>query len=247
MDKLRFKPCAIIPVFNHEQKIAQVLLSLHEFALPCVLIDDGSHAECAKVLDHLAQSYPWISLIRLQKNSGKGAAVCTGLAFAHNHHYTHALQVDADGQHDLKDVPLFLAQAQQYPSAVISGSRSYDDMPASRRNGRKLTDFLVYLHTLSFAIKDSMCGYRLYPLAATMALLSHRKIGAHMDFDTDIIVRLYWQGLSVKNIPTRTVYHTDIPSHFNLILDNIRITRMHLGLLFGMLLRAPRLLRHKPD
>lgn len=247
MDQLTFKPCAIIPVYNHQQKIAQVLLRLHEFSLPCILIDDGSNTECAQVLDQLTQSYPWINLIRLEKNSGKGAAVCTGLEFAYSRNYTHALQVDADAQHDLDDVPRFLAYGQQYPEAVISGWRSYQEMPLGRRSGRKLTDFLVCVNTLSCAIKDSMCGYRLYPLAATKLLLSRSNIGRHMDFDTDIIVRLYWQGLSVKNILTRVLYHDDVPSHFHMIMDNIRITWMHTRLLFGMLLRAPHLLRRSAN
>ncbi|MES2673037.1 MAG: glycosyltransferase family 2 protein [Pseudomonadota bacterium] len=238
-----FNPCAIIPVFNHQQKIAQVLLRLHEFNLPCIVIDDGSDAECAQVLNDFTQQHDWISLQRLAKNSGKGAAVCHGLAYALLQGYSHALQVDADGQHDLNDVPLFLTQAEQHPTAVISGWRSYDAMPPGRRSGRKLTDFWVRVNTLSAQIKDSMCGYRLYPLLPTMALLQHKKIGARMDFDTDILVRLYWQGLAVKNLPTKIVYQDDIPSHFHMFTDNVRITWMHTRLFFGMLLRIPRLLK----
>lgn len=238
-----FNPCAIIPVFNHQQKIAQVLLRLHEFNLPCIVIDDGSDADCAQVLAELAQQHDWISLQRLAKNSGKGAAVCHGLAYALIQGYSHALQVDADGQHDLNDVPLFLTQAQQNPTAVISGWRSYDAMPPGRRSGRKLTDFWVRVNTLSTQLKDSMCGYRLYPLWPTMELLQHKKIGARMDFDTDILVRLYWQGLAVKNLPTKIVYQDDIPSHFHMFTDNVRITWMHTRLFFGMLLRIPRLIK----
>lgn len=245
MSRQDFKPCAIIPVFNHQHKIAQVLLGLHQHGLPCIVIDDGSHPACAQVLDDLARAHSWIDLVRLEKNSGKGAAVCSGLALAQRQNYSHALQVDADGQHDLGDVPKFLSEAQQYPAAVISGWRSYDEMPPGRRSGRKLTDFWVCINTLSHTIKDSMCGYRLYPLAATMTLVANHKVGARMDFDTDILVRLYWQGLGVKNLPTRILYHDDVPSHFNIVRDNIRISWMHTRLFFGMLLRVPRLLRQR--
>ena len=245
MNSISFKPCAIIPVFNHQQKIAIVLLRLHEFNLPCIVIDDGSDVDCAQVLNELAQQHDWISLQRLAQNSGKGAAVCHGLAYAQIQGYTHALQVDADGQHDLNDVPLFLAQAQENPTAVISGWRSYDAMPAGRRSGRKLTDFWVCVNTLSTRLKDSMCGYRLYPLLPTMKLLECKKIGARMDFDTDILVRLYWQGLDVKNVPTKIVYQDDIPSHFHILKDNLRISWMHTRLFFGMLPRIPRLLKRR--
>ena len=245
MNSISFKPCAIIPVFNHQQKIAIVLLRLHEFNLPCIVIDDGSDVDCAQVLNELAQQHDWISLQRLAQNSGKGAAVCHGLAYAQIQGYTHALQVDADGQHDLNDVPVFLAQAQENPTAVISGWRSYDAMPAGRRSGRKLTDFWVCVNTLSTRLKDSMCGYRLYPLLPTMKLLECKKIGARMDFDTDILVRLYWQGLDVKNVPTKIVYQDDIPSHFHILKDNLRISWMHTRLFFGMLPRIPRLLKRR--
>lgn len=239
------KTCAVIPVFNHQQKIVQVVAQLHKYKLPCILIDDGSHAECAQALTNLSSQYDWIHLIRLEKNSGKGAAVCTGLEWAFLQGYSHALQVDADGQHDLNDVAKFLAHAHEYPSAVICGARAYESMPARRRNGRKLTDFWVHINTLSKQIKDSMCGYRLYPLAQTYALLERHKVGSRMDFDTDILVRLYWQGLAVKNIETHIIYHEDIPSHFNMWKDNVRISWMHTRLFFGMLIRIPTLLtRH---
>ena len=90
-----------------------------------------------------------------------------------------------------------------------------------------------------------MCGFRVYPLAAVLALLARRKIGARMNFDTDIIVRLYWDGLEVINLPTRVAYPTDGVSHFRMWMDNVLITRMHTILFFGMVPRIPRLLaRH---
>lgn len=245
MNRPALTPCAIIPVFNHQQKIAQTLLGLHKFNLPCIVIDDGSGADCALVLDKLAQQYSWITLLRLTKNSGKGAAVCMGLEHAHNQGYSHALQIDADGQHDLSDIPLFLSQAQLYPTAVVSGWRSYESMPTARRSGRKLTDFWVCINTLSTQLKDSMCGYRLYPLAPTIELLARKTIGARMDFDTDILVQLYWYGLEIKNIPTKILYHDDIPSHFHILRDNVRISWMHTRLFFGMLLRIPSLLKRR--
>lgn len=238
-------PCAIIPVFNHHHKIEQVLLQLHALGLPCILIDDGSAAQCAAVLNSLSTQYEWIHLLRLPRNAGKGVAVCEGLRLAFAQGYSHALQVDADGQHDLRDAPQFLQLAQTHPLAVISGFRAYDAMPRARRSGRKLTDFWVRINTLSSHLKDSMCGYRLYPLAATVALLQRRSMGRRMDFDTDILVQLYWSGLAVKNIETHVIYHDDVPSHFAIWSDNLRISWMHTRLFFGMLVRIPYLLSRR--
>lgn len=237
-----FIPCAVIPVFNHHQYLESVLVSLLARDLPCVVVDDGSHPEGARMLDAIVARHEKVTLLRQPHNTGKGAAVCRALQHAREQGYSHALQVDADGQHEQADVPAMLAAARARPAAVVSGSRPYSSMPAGRRRGRRFTDLWVYLHTLCGDIEDSMCGFRVYPLAATNALLASVPVGRRMDFDTDIIVRLFWRGVPVVNVPTRVVYRDDIASHFDLWRDNARISLMHARLFFGMLVRLPVLL-----
>ena len=236
-----FKPCVIIPVYNHHQHINTVLDGLGQ-DIPCLIIDDGSASPCREILQDIARDRPRVELIRLQQNQGKGVAVTTGLKHAHQQGFSHALQIDADGQHDTGDLPHFLDKARRHPQAVVAGIRSYEEMPPKRRYGRMLTDFWVWVNTLSFTIKDSMCGYRLYPLEETMALLTGTGVGRRMDFDTDILVRLYWRGLVIEQLETRIRYHEDSVSHFDLLQDNIRITKMHTRLFFGMLVRLPTLM-----
>ncbi len=242
-----FKPCVVIPVYNHHQVIVSVVERIRAAGLHCFLVDDGSDSACRQTLadltsDDSADDSAGVTLLRFDDNRGKGVAVCAGLGAAHRQGFSHALQVDADGQHQLDDIPRFIDCARNHPDAVISGSRIYGQVPASRRYGRLLTDVLVWLHTLSTGIADSMCGYRVYPLAATMALLEHSSVGRRMDFDTDILVRLYWEGVEVVHVETPVVYQDDIPSHFDLFRDNVRITKMHLRLFIGMLFRIPSLI-----
>jgi hypothetical protein len=111
--------------------------------------------------------------------------------------------------------------------------------------GRYATHIWVWINTLSFDIKDSMCGLRVYPVAAVTALAARRSIGARMNFDTDILVRLYWDGLAVVNLPTRVSYPADGVSHFRVWRDNVLISWMHTKLFFGMLPRIPSLLARK--
>jgi hypothetical protein len=105
-----------------------------------------------------------------------------------------------------------------------------------------LTDVWVTINTLSRCIKDSMCGYRIYPVESTAALIRQSPIGRRMDFDIDIMVRLYWSGVAIIHITTAVIYDNTIASHFDLWADNIRISRMHARLFFGMLRRIPKLL-----
>jgi glycosyltransferase involved in cell wall biosynthesis len=133
--------------------------------------------------------------------------------------------------------------ARVHPCALICGQAVYDDsVPRARLYGRHVTHFFVWMETLSFAIRDSMCGYRLYPLADTCAEIARAPLPARMDFDTEMAVRLAWRGVSIRNLSTRVIYPENGLSHFRMLHDNLRISAMHTRLLLGMLPRAPRLL-----
>ena len=242
-----FDPVALVPVYNHPSTIGEVTRRILAHGLPCILVDDGSDADCAQVLDGLADAHPQqVRLVRLSRNRGKGGAMIAGFQAAAAERYTHVLQIDADGQHACEDIPLFIAQARRRPDAVIAGCPVYDEsVPRGRLYGRYATHVWVWINTLSLDIRDSMCGFRVYPLASLVELLDDARIGWRMDFDTDVIVRLHWRGVPVLNQPTRVTYPRDGISHFRMGRDNLRISWMHARLFAGMLLRAPMLLWRK--
>ncbi|OQP35719.1 glycosyltransferase family 2 protein [Pantoea latae] len=236
-----FSPCVVIPCYNHGATMASVLARLAPFALPVIVVDDGSDLSTQQQLAQLHAED--LHILRLPVNQGKGAAVIAGLQVARQKGYTHVLQLDADGQHAIEDVPRLLEEARRYPDSLISGRPRYDDsVPKARLYGRYITHFWVWVETLSFSIKDSMCGFRVYPLTSTLALCDRRAIGQRMDFDTEIMVRLYWQGTPSRFLVTRVTYPEAGLSHFDALRDNLRISWMHTRLFFGMLPRIPRLL-----
>lgn len=241
------KCCVIVPVYNHEAAIASVVKQLKPFGLTCYLINDGSSAACTDILRSLAETEgEWIVLLERKANGGKGAAVIDGLHKAINDGFSHALQIDADGQHNFSDIGRFLAAAERRPDCQILGKPRFDrSVPKSRLYGRQITNVWIWINTLSFAIADGMCGFRCYPLAAVAPLLRSAHLGQRMDFDIDIAVRLYWLGVDVINIETDVNYPLDGVSHFQMLRDNLMISRKHARLFFGMLRRAPMLLlRH---
>lgn len=234
--------CVIIPVYNHPLKIDGIIRSLTDLNYHCIVLDDGSDDTCQRILESLEKNSK-VSLYRWNENRGKGAVVCDGLKIAHEKGFSHALQIDADGQHHLSDVEHLVNAANNFPKTVISALRPYAEMPKSRRTGRRITDTWVRIHTLSNTIQDSMCGFRIYPLNSTMDLLDKTTVGRRMDFDTEIIVKLYWDGADVKHVPIRIRYDDDMPSHFKLISDNWRISLMHTKLFLCMLPKIPKLLK----
>lgn len=241
-----FAPCILIPLYNHGSTIYRTVAELQAFGLPIIIVDDGSDAATQAALKSTCDAFPKIHTVRLPQNSGKGIAVVRGFREAARFGYSHALQVDADGQHFLPDVPRFLDAARAHPDALICGQPVFDaSAPAARRYGRWLTHFWVWVETLSFAIGDSLCGFRCYPLPATLRLIQRRTLQSRMAFDFDIAVRLYWQGVPVQNLKTRVIYPQGGISNFNMLRDNLRITLTHVRLVFGMLLRFPLLLSRK--
>lgn len=241
------KPCIIIPVYNHEHAIVQVIARIKNYRIDCFLINDGSSSVCSEVLDACAkQEADWVTLLHRTENGGKGAAVVDGFNMAIKLGYSHALQIDADGQHNTDDIPRFIEAGRQHPDAMILGLPVFDEsVPKNRLYGRRVTNFWIAINTLSLAIADGMCGFRLYPLNAVNQLISTTSIGQGMNYDIDVVVRLYWQGIEAINIPTAVHYPYDGVSHFKLWQDNVLISKTHARLFFGMLIRIPRLtLRH---
>jgi len=238
--------CAIVPVYDHELAVAGTVSGLRACELPVILVDDGSGEPCARELRRIAAADPNVSLVRLAANQGKGAAVMAGLQAALDAGFTHALQIDADGQHDSGDVPQFVAAAVAEPRSLVCGRPLFDaSIPRSRLYLRYLTHVMVWLNTLSFDIPDSMCGLRVYPLSVVLPVIAAEPPGSRMDFDVEVLVRLHWAGATMRWIPTRVRYTTDGISHFRLVRDNWLITIMHTKLFFGMLRRSPWLLARR--
>nr|WP_299242892.1 glycosyltransferase family 2 protein [uncultured Halomonas sp.] len=236
------RPCVLIPVYNHGAAITATCAGARRLEIPILLVDDGSDAACAGVLDTLAQAEDVI-LVRLPKNRGKGAAIKAGLREAERQDFTHALQIDADSQHDARDFPAFLegltGDQQELRIAYPRFDRS---VPRHRFYARYATHALVWLNTLSFTLRDTMCGVKLYPVAAVNRLVARHGCGERMQFDTELPVRWLWAGLPVANLPVRVRYPLDGVSHFDMWRDNALLAAMHGRLFCGMLRRLPRLL-----
>lgn len=214
--------------------------------VPIILVDDGSNSACQQKLETLTQQHPALTLVRLPANQGKGGAVKAGLFKALELGYSHAIQIDADGQHRSDDIARFIEQGKEHPEAIICGVPVYDrSVPALRYYARYLTHVWVWINTLSLKIQDSMCGFRLYPLPSTTKLISNTSMGNRMDFDSELLVHWIWSDGDIINMPTEVSYPIDGVSHFAPWKDNYLISKMHAKLFFLMLTKAPRLIARK--
>ncbi|MEZ9422837.1 glycosyltransferase family 2 protein [Vibrio lentus] len=240
-----YKACFLIPCFNHGATMPAVVSSLHHFELPIIIVDDGSELTTKQFLAPLAENSN-VTLVTLEQNQGKGGAVKAGIKKVQELGFSHAIQIDADGQHDLEALPALIQASQDKPQRLISGQPVYDEsVPKARLYGRYATHIWVWIETLSLSIKDSMCGFRAYPIDKTQTVLNKYDVGSRMDFDIEILVRLYWEGCDIDFVETRVIYPENGISHFDALWDNVKISWMHTRLFFGMLPRAPKLIaRH---
>jgi glycosyltransferase involved in cell wall biosynthesis len=237
------KPCLLIPDYDHKDEIGGVIASLAFAGIPCWIVDDGSGPETRALLDELARTHSWVQVHHRERNGGRGAALKTGYRLAWERGFTHALQLDADGQHAAADVPRFLAEMEREPRALVLGAPRFDDTaPKSRLYGRQLSRLMVWLATRSFDVVDPLCGFRGIPLAETLELIDAIPTGDHMEFDPELVIRLHWAGVPVRNIPTRVVYRRGGLSHFDMLRDNARLSGVYARSLAGMLARLPRAL-----
>lgn len=225
---MSFRPCILIPTYNNPQTISGVVREARKVLPDVLIVDDGGNDEAKAVLQAIADE--GLAVVHHRpKNGGKGAAVKTGFARAAEAGFTHALQIDGDGQHDLRALPAFLEAGEAQPHALIIAYPAYDEsVPKHRLIARRFTNLWVDLEVGgSGIVKDAMVGVRLYPLAVVQQLGVR---GDRMDFDVEIAVRYAWTGLGVVNLPV-PVRYLDADeggvSHFRPFEDNVRFSFMH--------------------
>lgn len=241
-----FRPCILIPTYDNPGTIRKVVLEVRSLLSDVVVVDDGSGEANRTEVEKLGAE--GLALVtRRPVNGGKGAAVKTGFRFAKEHGFTHALQVDADGQHALEDIAKFLALAEANPDAVILGQPVFDETaPTHRKILRQVTIFWTRREVGDDRVGDPLCGFRLYPLAPSIAT---NTIGDRMDFDPEIVVRLAWTNIRFLHVPTKVRYFTAAEggvSHWRAFEDNWLIGKMHTRLMWRRMmnrfLRRPLLL-----
>ena len=149
----------VIPTYRHAARLPGIVALLRSLSLPVLIVDDGNQGELAAQVSALKDPAACVAVLRRDVNGGKGAAVKDGLRAARALGWTHAFQVDADGQHDLGAASTMVSHALSNPVAVVCGVPVYDrSIPTARRIGREITHFWVRIETLSNEILDSMCG-----------------------------------------------------------------------------------------
>jgi glycosyltransferase involved in cell wall biosynthesis len=239
----------LIPSFNSgPQLLATVQAALEQWS-PVWVVIDGSTDNSGTTLQRFLADAPDLAerlcVIVHADNQGKGAAVLTGLSAAQSKGYTHALTMDADGQHPANLIRQFMAASMADPDAMILGKPIFDaSAPRVRVYGRELSNAWANLETLWSGIGDSLYGFRVYPIAQLRTAMLGQRWMRRFDFDPEAAVRLCWRGVRPLNLPAPVRYLTAAEggvSHFRYLRDNVLLTWMHFRLLCEFAVRLPML------
>jgi glycosyltransferase involved in cell wall biosynthesis len=238
----------LIPSYNSGAKVLDTVAEARRAWEPVWVVVDGSTDGTDRQLQRLAATDPGLRVLVFSRNQGKGAAVLAGLREAAARHFTHALTLDADGQHPAAAIPEFMALSRANPAAMILGVPVFDaSAPRLRVVGRRVSNGWAKLETLG-AIGDSLFGFRVYPIAPLRAVMERTRWMRRFDFDPEAAVKLCWRGLPTINRPAPVRYFRPEEggvSHFRYLRDNALLTWMHVRLLAGFAWRLPHLLARR--
>lgn len=236
----------LIPSFNTGPILAETVRAARAAWNPVWVAVDGSTDGSDVPLEAMAMADPGLRVLRLPRNRGKGAALLHGLEAAAEAGFTHALAMDADGQHPAERIPEFMAASARQPDAMVLGLPVFGpEAPALRVRGRRISNFWAGLETLWEGVGDSLFGFRVYPVAPLLAVMRGNAWMRRYDFDAEAAVRLCWRGVPPVNLPVPVRYLAPEEggiSHFHYGRDNLLLTWMHTRLMLGFLMRLPLLL-----
>ncbi|MBV5273503.1 MAG: glycosyltransferase family 2 protein [Lamprocystis purpurea] len=239
----------LIPSYDSGALVYDVVRAACRQWTPVWVVVDGSTDGTTAVLQEMAATDPGLRVFALPKNSGKGAAILHGLDLAAREGFTHALTMDADGQHPVERIPDFMAASIGAPDAMVLGVPAFDvSAPRLRVQGRKVSNGFANLETLWMGIDDSLCGFRVYPIEPLRQVMHGQRWMRRFDFDPEAVVRLCWRGVRPINLSAPVKYLSADQggvSHFRYLRDNAQLTWMHARLMLGFLLRFPALLRRR--
>lgn len=226
----------LIPAFNAGPNLHRTVAAALAQWQPVWVVDDGSTDGSGTRLEGHG-----LTVLRRERNGGKGAAVRSGLLEAERAQFTHVLVMDADGQHPAEQIPAFMARSLADKRAMILGQPQFGpDAPRARVVGRRVANAMAAMLTAGYGVGDALFGFRVYPIRPLLDTMQESKWMQRFDFDAEALIRLAWRGVTPVKLPVPVRYFPPSEggvSHYRYLRDNLQLGWMHLRLLTQLLSR----------
>ncbi len=246
----------VIPAFDDATTVAEIAERALRFTQTVFVVDDGSEDDTAARLLGLP-----VTLIKNDTNLGKAASLARGFAAALEQSMDSVITLDADGQHRPEDIPRLIEVAAEHPGDIVIAARleGRERMPRIRRFGNWQADFWI-AWAAGYPIRDTQCGYRLYPAALLQRLAVRGGRRNSFVFESEVLIEAARIGCYARSISINTIYgRSPRRSHYRAASDTLRIVLMvagklirrglyPLGLLRSLrLLPDPGIVRHEAE
>lgn len=226
------KCCIIIPTYNNDKTLEQVIRDVLEYTANVIVVNDGATDRTPEILEKFAS----IPIIKIPKNRGKGYALRLGFHYAVRQGFRYAITIDSDGQHAPADLIKFIDKIEQEPGSVIIGARNmeHESVPGTSSFGHKFSIFWFRIET-GLKVPDIQSGYRLYPLEKLERM---RFFGRKYEFEVEVLVKLAWKDVNITSVPVDVYYAPkgERISHFRKVHDFTRVSIANTLLVFAAFL-----------
>ena len=210
---------------------------VEKYCSSIIVVNDGSTDDTAAILQSIPSP---IEVVSYPDNRGKGYALVTGFKKAKALGYTHAITIDADGQHFADDIPCFIEGLKHNPEGFIVGCRNLteENMPRQNTFANRFSNFWFRLQT-GINLPDTQSGYRLYTLSSLKGL---NLITSRYESELELLVYAAWAGVDITSVNVKVYYPPaeERVSHFRPIYDFFRISVLNTVLCLGALLYGAR-------
>jgi glycosyltransferase involved in cell wall biosynthesis len=224
----------IIPAFNEEDTIFDVVKKASKYCKNILVVNDGSSDDTKNKAKAAGAN-----IISYKTNKGKGFAILLGMRYFLETKYSYLIFLDADGQHNPNDIPRLIHHLTKENDVVI-GSRFQskdwiDNMPFLRKISNLLSRFGILILFNMLKIEDPQNGYRGYTREAIEKIHFipkhlHKRYG--FEVETDLIIRSWVRNLRIKNVSVQSIYLTENKSNFSLLMDTWTIPMLMINRFF---------------
>lgn len=223
------KTCIVIPVYNNPATIEEVVYAALKTKSIVIVVDDGSEPSVMLNIDEDEALY----LIRHTGNKGKGEAILSGGNKARELGFDSFFVVDGDGQHFPHEISNFIGKDLEH--CIVIGCRRFtENVPGSSKFGRSFSNFWIWTET-GLLLDDTQSGFRSYPISVLDLPIEKRRY----DFEIEVLVRHVWNGGCIEEVAIDVHYPKpeERVSHFDAVLDNVRLSKLHSRLFVKNMLR----------
>lgn len=223
----KYKACILLPTYNNQQTIVDVIKASLAETNDVIVINDGSTDDTSELIKYLP-----IDIVSYSRNKGKGYAMRQGFKHAISKGYRYAITIDTDGQHFPEDCKIFFETLKNNEGALMIGSRNleHENVPGKSTFGRKFSNFWFKIET-GKDMPDTQSGFRLYPIYQYKDSIFFTN---KYEFEIEIIVRSAWKNIPIIAVPIQVYYpkKEERVTHFRPFKDFFRISLLNTALVF---------------